>query len=60
MLTSPPKVERDNAEERLQRIERRLELLQRHTTELERLTDARIAAAVGQVVSRHRPLRKAS
>jgi len=52
--------ERDNAEERQQRIERMLELLQRNTTELERLTDARIAAAVAPVVPRKRPLRKAS
>jgi hypothetical protein len=53
-------VEHDNAEERLQRIERMQELLQRKTTELERLTDARLAAAVAPVVPRKRPLRKAS
>ena len=54
-----PMVERDNAEER-QRFERVRELLQRKTAELERLTDARIAAAVAPVVPRNSPLRKAS
>jgi hypothetical protein len=53
-------VARDIAEERRQRTERILELLQRKTTELARLTDARIAAAVAPVVPRKRPLRKAS
>jgi hypothetical protein len=54
-------VERNNAEECLQRIERMLEQLQRKTTELERLTDARMAAAVAPIAPQsRRPLSKAS